>query len=92
MTPCCPLLRSALVAVSLITVVPAALAASTNDAIVELLEASLRDKKSVTLYLDGQVLAGRVVRLGGNEFVEIASREFSRILVRLEKVDAVAVN
>ena len=87
-----PLLRSVLLAASLIAVAPATLAESANDTIVELLEASLRDKKSVTLYLDGQVLAGRVVRLVGKDFVEIASREFSRILVRLDRVDAVAVN
>jgi hypothetical protein len=92
MTPYRPLLRSVLMAASLIAVAPATLAESANDAIVELLEASLRDKKSVTLYLDGQVLAGRVVRLAGKDLVEIASREFSRILVRLDKVNGVAVN
>lgn len=86
------LLRSALVSAALIVVAPATLADSASDAIVELLEASQRDKKAVTLYVDGQVLAGRVVRLGGKDFVEIASREFSRILVRLDKVNAVAVN
>ena len=55
----------------------------------ELLEASQNDKKSVILYFKGQNLGGAVVKLT-TDTVEIRNREYSRIVVRLDAIDAIA--
>lgn len=56
----------------------------------QILEISLNDKKSVTVYIGGQSLGGGVVKLNADT-VELRSREFSRIVVRLDSIDAVAL-
>ena len=57
----------------------------------ELLEASQSEKKGVTLYLKGQSLGGVVVRITG-DLVEMRNREFGRIVVRLDAIDAAAMS
>lgn len=57
----------------------------------ELLEASLKDRKGVVLYVKGQAIAGRVTKLT-DEGVELTSREYARIVVRREAIDGVAGN
>jgi hypothetical protein len=61
-----------------------------QDAMRELLEASQNEKKGITLYVKGQSIGGLVVKVAG-DLVELRSREFSRILVRIESIDAVAM-
>jgi hypothetical protein len=56
-----------------------------------LLEASLNDRKGVVLYVKGQAIAGRVTKMSA-EAVELTSREYTRIIVRRESIDAVAGN
>jgi hypothetical protein len=56
----------------------------------QILEASLSEKKSVNIYIGGQSLGGGVVKLNADT-VEIRSREYSRIVIRLESIDAVAL-
>lgn len=85
------LLRPALLALSLAWASPQVLADEADQALVEVLESSLKDKKSVTLYVHGQALAGRVQRLVGKDLVELASRDLGRVVVRVERIDAVAV-
>jgi hypothetical protein len=80
-----------------LTVLTAALAAEPaligkdNNTMKEMLESSLNDKKSVTLYMKGQSLGGLVTKMAG-DFVELRNREFSRILVRIDVIDAAAMN
>lgn len=57
----------------------------------EILEASLKDKKGVVLYVKGQAIAGRVTRLWPDA-VEMSSREYARIVVRRESIDGIASN
>jgi hypothetical protein len=57
----------------------------------ELFKLSMEGKKSVTLYVDGQQIAGVVTGLIGDEGVELRNREYSRIAVRIERIDAVAL-
>jgi hypothetical protein len=82
---------------SCVTILTAAVAAGSslngkeNDAMKELLEASLNDKKGITLYVKGQSIGGAVVKING-DFVELRSREFSRIVVRMEAIDGAAMN
>jgi len=57
----------------------------------ELLEASQNDKKSVMLYLKSQSIGGAVTKVSG-DMVELRNREYGRIIVRLDAIDAVAMN
>ena len=56
----------------------------------EILEASQNDKKGCTLYLKGQTIGAVVVKISG-DLVELRSREYSRIMVRMDAIDAVAM-
>lgn len=55
----------------------------------EILLASQKDQKGVQVYVNGQTIA-LVATAVGLEFVEGKSREYSKILVRLDKIDAIA--
>ena len=55
-----------------------------------LLEASKNDKKGVTLWVKGQAIGGQVINIDG-EFVEMRSREYSRIVVKLDAIDGAAM-
>jgi len=82
---------------SCVTVIGGALAASSvlsakeGDAMREVLEASLNDKKSVMLYLRGTNIGGGVVKVNG-DFVELRNREFGRIVVRIDAIEAIAMS
>ena len=79
------------------TVMAGALAANSivlgkdNDAMRELLEAAQNEKKGVMLYVKGQSIPGAVVKVG-TDTVELRSREYSRIIVKLDSIDAVAMS
>ena len=62
-----------------------------SDMFQELLEASMKDKKGVMVYLEGQAIPGVVVKIGGDS-IEMRSREYSRIVVKLEAIEAVALS
>ena len=62
-----------------------------NNAMRELLEASQSEKKGVMLYVKGQTIGGAVVKLG-TDTVELRSREYSRIVVKIDAIDAVAMS
>jgi hypothetical protein len=57
----------------------------------QILEASQNEKKGVMLYVKGQSIPGIVVKISSDS-VELRSREYSRIVVRLESIDAVAMS
>ena len=56
----------------------------------ELLEASQNEKKGVMLYVKGQSIGGVVLKIAADH-VELRSREYSRIAVRIDAIDAVAM-
>jgi len=58
----------------------------------ELLEMSLKEKKGLVFYVNGQTIAGAVTRFIGEDAVEVKNREFGRIIIRLDRIDAVAAN
>jgi hypothetical protein len=68
-----------------------ALAHAASDPFEEVLQASLADRKGVMVYVDGQAIPGRVTKLSP-ETVELSSQEFRRIVVRRDRIDAVAGN
>jgi hypothetical protein len=62
-----------------------------NDAMRELLAAAQSEKKGVMLYVKGQTIPGAVVKVS-DDTVELRSREYSRIVVRIESIDAAAMS
>lgn len=65
--------------------------AAPADAFNDLLEASLKEKKGVMLYVKGQAIGGRVTKVTA-ESVELTGREYTRIVVRKDAIDGVAGN
>ena len=57
----------------------------------ELLASSQKEKKGLNFYVKGQVIGGMVVKIDGDQSVEVRNREFGRIVIRLASVDAVAM-
>jgi hypothetical protein len=57
----------------------------------ELFETSQKDKKGVMLHVRGQSIAGVVVKISADH-IELRSREYSRIVVRLDSIDTVALS
>lgn len=55
-----------------------------------ILEASLNQKKGLVLFVKGQAIPGMVVKIDA-ETVELRSREYGRIVVRIESIDAAAM-
>lgn len=55
----------------------------------ELLLVSQKENKSVQVYFAGQMISMLVTSVG-LEYLEGKSREFAKILVRMDKIDAVA--
>ena len=55
-----------------------------------ILEASQSEKKGLMLWVRGQSLPGIVVKIEA-EHVELRSREYGRIVVRLDSIDAAAM-
>jgi hypothetical protein len=55
-----------------------------------ILEASQNDKKGLMLWVKGQSIPGIVVKIEA-ESVELRSREYGRIIVRLDSLDAAAM-
>ena len=59
------------------------------DAFREILEWSMKEKKGLTFWIHGQTVGGAVVRMIGNDAVEIRSQQHSKVIVKLASVDAV---
>lgn len=57
----------------------------------QILEASQTEKKGVNLHVRGHAIAGIVVKINADS-VEMRSREYSRIVVRLDSIDAAALS
>jgi hypothetical protein len=58
----------------------------------EMFEASRDQKRGLTIYLGGQSIAGLVVNIIEAEAIELRSQQFSRIVVCVEAIDAVAMS
>ncbi|HBY61852.1 MAG TPA: hypothetical protein DEH78_18690 [Solibacterales bacterium] len=66
-------------------------AESGNSMFHELLNQSLKEKKGLTFYVQGQTVVGLVVRIDGDQAVEVRNQTHSRVVIRLASVDAVAL-
>jgi hypothetical protein len=61
-----------------------------SETMKELFEASQNEKKGLMLYVKGQTIPGIVVKIGA-DFVELRSREYGRIVIRIDSIDAAAM-
>ena len=57
----------------------------------ELFDLSQQTKKGLTFHVNGQTIAGIVTRVG-DDTVEVKNQTHDRIAIRLDRIDAVAVN
>ena len=58
----------------------------------ELIETSLKEKKGITIFVKGQTIGGAVTKIIGTEAIELKSQMYSRIIIRIESIDAIAIN
>lgn len=58
----------------------------------ELLEMSLKEKKGLMFYVNGQAIGGAVTKISDDGFIEVRNQQYGRILIRLEQIDALAAN
>jgi hypothetical protein len=66
---------------------------SLMDTFSELIELSMKDKKGLTFYIKGQTVVGYVTKIGDNGgTIEVRNQTLSRIIVRLDQVDAVGIS
>jgi hypothetical protein len=57
----------------------------------ELIETSLKEKRGLTIFIKGQTIAGIVTQIIGLEAIEVRNQTFSRVIIRLDAVDAMAI-
>ena len=60
------------------------------SAIEQVLAGSLQDKRGIMVYVNGQAIGGAMTRLEKGQWVELRNREYGKIIVRIERIDAVA--
>lgn len=57
----------------------------------ELLELSQNEKRGLMIFIKGQTIGGLVTKVIGTEAIEIRSQMYSRAIVRIDSIDALAV-
>jgi hypothetical protein len=82
--------RTALLALAATVVAGVPASAKETDMLRSILEASQTEKKGVTLYVKGQAIPGIVVKTDSDS-VELRSREYSRIVIRIDAIDGAAM-
>jgi hypothetical protein len=58
----------------------------------ELIELSHKEKRGLTIFIKGQTIAGIVTQIIGLDAIEVRSQTFSKVIIRLEAVDAIAIS
>ena len=57
----------------------------------ELIELSYKEKRGLTIFIKGQTIAGIVTQIIGLEAIEVRNQTFSRVIIRLDAVEAMAI-
>ncbi|PJI99431.1 hypothetical protein CLU85_4275 [Acidovorax sp. 69] len=65
-------------------------AADATRGIEQALATALQDKRGITLYVVGQSIAGAVIRIEPDQWVELKNQAVGKIIVRLDRIDAIA--
>jgi len=82
--------RHALASLALVLCAGAAHAADAAHGIEQALAAAQQDKRGITLYVNGQSIGGAVTRIEPGQWVELKNQQAGRIVVRLDRIDAIA--
>lgn len=61
------------------------------ESMIDVLEQSQKSGKGVLVYMGSHAVGGAVVKVG-EQTVELRSREYGRIVLRLDRIDGVAGN
>jgi hypothetical protein len=67
-------------------------AAPTPAGYAELFEISMKEKKGLTFFIEDQAIPGIVTKVNDDGTVEARSQTYSRIVIRIDSVDALALN
>jgi hypothetical protein len=84
-------MRAILLSIVLATATFTVSAAEPSKALEDAFNAAMASKRGVTLYVNGQTIAGAVTKIEPGRSVELRSQEFSRIVVRWESIDGIAM-
>jgi hypothetical protein len=63
-----------------------------NDEVKKYLEESQANKKGLTFYIDGNTVNGYVTRIIDDSTVEVRNQTSSKVLVFLNRLDAIAMS
>lgn len=85
-------LCTALLAVSLMVGVAVPVGADGLGPFEEMIERSLAEKKSLIIYVNGQTIPAIVTKIIDDDAIEVRNREYDRIVIRVDRIDAVAGN
>lgn len=69
----------------------AAFAADVNKGIEQALAAAQESKKGIMVYAGGQAIGGAVVKIETGQWVELRSQQYGRIVIRLDRIDGIAM-
>ena len=64
----------------------------TTQAFQELFDYSQKEKKGLTFFIQGQTIPGVVTKMIGDDAIEVRNQTSNRIIIRLDRIDAVAAN
>ena len=64
----------------------------TTQAFQELFDHSQKEKKGLTFFVQGQTIPGVVTKIIGDDAIEVRNQTSNRIIIRLDRIDAVAAN
>jgi hypothetical protein len=62
-----------------------------SKALEEAFNAALASKRGVTLYVNGQTIGGAITKIDPGKYVELRNQESSRIVVRWDSIDGIAM-
>jgi hypothetical protein len=58
----------------------------------ELFAVSQKEKKGLMFWVGGQTIGGAVTKVIGSEAVEVRNQTYGRIIIRIDRIDALAIN
>ena len=80
----------AVLAIALAAASATVVAADVPKGIEQALVAAQQDKRGITLYVGGQTIGGAVTKIEPGQWVELKNQTMSRIVVRIDRIDAIA--
>ena len=81
-----------LLAVSSDSVFSQTVPTKTTRAFQELFDYSQKEKKGLTFFVQGQTIPGIVTKMVSDDAIEVRNQTSNRIIIRLDRIDAVAAN